>query len=332
MNIRSTFKSLRVWAPVLTIVGMVGLGLPLSSSAQSYPTQTIRLIVPFNPGGGVDVIGRTIAEQLTRQFGHTVVVENKAGAGGNTASAYVARSTPDGYTLLVASNSNSYNDFLYTNTGYDPANDLRRVVQIGRVPMLLLASPKVDVKNVQDVIALAKAKPDTLNFGSGGNGTAEHLVLELFKRRAEIQVAHVPYRGGAQVYTDLMGGQIDFMFNNQLGATPYIKSGQLRAVGLTGKARSAQLPDLPTFAEQGIADFSAAVWWGLMAPAGTPDSVVAELNRMVSAALKSSEVSKRIETLGAEPVGESADKFEAFFAAERATWQRVIKDAGIKIQ
>ena len=198
--------------------------------------------------------------------------------------------------------------------------------------MLLLASPKVEVKSVQDVIALAKAKPDTLNFGSGGNGTAEHLTLELFKRRADIKVGHIPYRGGAQVYTDLMAGQIEFMFNNQLGAMPYIKSGQLRAIGLTGKERSSQLPDLATFAEQGVADFSAAVWWGLMAPAGTPDHVVAELNRMVSAALKSPDVSKRLESLGAEPVGESADKFEAFFALERATWQRVIKESGIKLQ
>lgn len=318
-------------ALAMAAIGAITLASHRDASAQAFPSQPIRLIVPFAPGGAVDVIGRTIGDQLAKQFGHTVVVENKTGAGGNIASSFVARANPDGYTLLVASNSNSYNDFLYSNAGYDPAKDLLRVVQIGQVPMVLLASPKVSPRSVQEVVALAKSQPDTLNFGSGGNGTAEHLVYELFKRRTGIKAAHIPYRGGAQVYTDLIGGQIQFMFNNQLGAMPYIKSGQLRAVGLTGEERSKQLPDLPTFAEQGIPDFTAAVWWGLMAPAGTPDNVVAELNRMVNEVLKSPAIAARLESLGAEPVGGSSDEYEKFFAAERSTWRQVIKDAGIKV-
>lgn len=308
-----------------------GLAGPAAAHAQAFPSQPIRFIVPFAPGGGVDVIGRTLAEAIQKQFGHTVIVENRTGAGGNVASTHVSRAAADGYTVLVGSNSNSYNDFLYSSIGYDPAKDLRRVVQIGRVPMVMLVSPTIEPKTVQEVIALAKAKPGSLNFGSGGNGTAEHLVYELFKRRTGIDAVHVPYRGGAQVYTDLMAGQIQLMFNNQLGATPYIKSGQLRAVGLTGQARSTQLPDLPTFAEQGIADFNAAVWWGLMVPSATPDAQVNEINRMVNAVLQTEEVRNRLQSLGAQPVGGPPSQFEQFFASERSTWERVIKDAGIKL-
>jgi len=318
------------------LLGVIGTIAALAShpaaEAQSFPSQPIHLIVPFSPGGAVDIVGRTIGDALSKQSGHPVIVENKTGAGGNIASAFVARANPDGYTLLVASNSNAYNDFLYSNAGYDPAKDLLRVVQIAQVPMVLLVTPKLPVKNVQEVIALAKAKPDTLNFGSGGNGTSEHLVYELFKRKTGIKAAHVPYRGGGQVYPDLIAGQVQFFFNNQLGAMPYLKSDQLRVVGLTGKERSKQLPDLPTFAEQGMPDFTATVWWGLMAPTGTPRHVVAELNRMVNEALKSPAVAERLESLGAESIGGSPDQYEKFFAAERATWRQVIEDAGIKVQ
>ena len=317
---------------IAAIATLAALASPLIAEAQSFPSQPIHLIVPFSPGGAVDIVGRTIGDALAKQSGHPVIVENKTGAGGNIASGFVARANPDGYTLLVASNSNAYNDFLYANAGYDPAKDLLRVVQIAQVPMVLLVTPKLPVKTVQDVIALAKSKPDTLNFGSGGNGTSEHLVYELFKRKTGIKAAHVPYRGGGQVYPDLIAGQVQFFFNNQLGAMPYLKSDQLRAVGLTGEERSKQLPDLPTFKEQGIADFSATVWWGLMAPAGTPRNVVADLNRMVNEALKSPAVAERLEGLGAEPIGGSSDQYEKFFAAERATWRQVIKDADIKVQ
>lgn len=302
------------------------------SQAQAFPSQPIHLIVPFSPGGAVDVVGRTIGDALAKLTGQSVVVENKTGAGGNIASTFVARANPDGYTLLVASNSNAYNDFLYSNAGYDPAKDLVRVVHIAQVPMVLLVTPKLPVQSVQDVVALAQSKPDTLNFGSGGNGTSEHLVYELFKRKTGIKAAHVPYRGGGQVYPDLIAGQVQFFFNNQLGAMPHLKSGQLRAVGLTGKERSKQLPDLPTFAEQGFPDFTATVWWGLMAPAGTPRNVVAELNRLVNEALRTPAVAERLETLGAAAIGGSPEQYEKFFAAERATWQQVIQDAGIKVQ
>ena len=224
---------------------MIGAAVQAPVRAQSFPSKPIKLIVPFAPGGGVDIVGRTLAENASKQSpGLTVVVENHTGAGGNVGSTSVAKAAPDGYTLLVASNSNSYNNFLYSNMQYDAAKDLAAVVHIARVPMVLLVSPSIPPKTVAEVIALAKAKPGTLNFGSGGNGTAEHMVYELFKRRTGIDALHIPYRGGAQVYTDLIGGQIQLMFNNQLGATQYIRSGQLRAAGITGQSRSPQLPDV----------------------------------------------------------------------------------------
>ena len=310
---------------------VIGAAVPSPARAQAFPSQPIKLIVPFAPGGGVDIVGRTIAEHVAKQSGHAMIVENRTGAGGNVGSTSVAKAAPDGYTLLVGSNSNSYNNFLYANMPYDAARDLQMVVQIGRVPMVLLVSPSIPPKSVGEVLALAKAKPGALNFGSGGNGTAEHMVYELFKRRTGIEAQHIPYRGGAQVYTDLIAGQIQLMFNNQLGATQYIRGGQLRAAGITGQKRSPQLPELPTFEEQGIADFNASVWWGIMAPAGLPRPVLAQLNQMFNAAIASPEMKSRLESLGAQPVGGSAEQFAAFFASERATWQGVIKEAGIKV-
>ena len=317
---------------IFTALGaaLIGGAIHLSAGAQGFPAQPVRFIVPFAPGGGVDIVGRTIAEGISKTSGHAVIVENRTGAGGNVGSAAVAKAAPDGYTLLIASNSNTYNNFLYSNMQYDASRDLQAIVQIARVPMVLLVSPVISAKTVGDVIALAKAKPGTLNFGSGGNGTSEHLVYELFKRRAGINALHIPYRGGAQLYTDLIGGQIQLFFNNQLGAMQYVRAGQLRAAGITSPKRSAQLPDVPTFEEQGFPDFNASVWWGVMGPSGIPRPIVDQLNQMINAAIASPEVARRLESQGAQPVGGSPDQLAAFFASERAIWQAVIRDAGIK--
>ena len=317
---------------MLLVAGMGAAALHAPARAQSFPAQPIKIIVPFAPGGGVDIVGRTIAEQVTRQSGFAMVVENRTGAGGNVGSTLVAKASADGYTLLMASNSTSYNNFLYSNMQYDAARDLQPVVQIGRVPMVLLVSPSIPPRTVGEVVAFARAKPGALNVGSGGNGTSEHLVYELFKRRTGIDAVHIPYRGGAQVYTDLIAGQVQLMFSNQLGATQFIRTGQLRAVGITGLKRSPQLPDVPTFEEQGIADFNASVWWGLVGPAGMPRPIVSLINQMVNEAIAAAEVKGRLESLGAQPVGGSAEQFAAFFSSERATWQGVIKEAGIRIE
>jgi len=235
----------------LGLASLVSLTASESAVAQTYPDKTIRLIVPYGTGGGVDVVARTVADYISNKMGKTVVVENRAGAGGNVGSGFVVKSDPDGYTLLVASNSNAVNNSLYSNMAYDAAKDLTPITLIGTVPMVLLVSQTIAPKTVGEVIALARAKPGSLNVGSGGSGTGEHLAFEMFKRQNQIEAQHVPYRGGTAVYTDLMGGQIQLFFNNQLGASPYIRSGQLKAVGITGDQRSPNFPDLPTFAEQG---------------------------------------------------------------------------------
>ena len=260
-----------------------------------------------------------------------MIVENRTGAGGNVGSTFVAKSEPDGYTLLLGSNANAVNNSLYSNMQYEAATDLTPIILVGTVPMVVLASPAIAPKTVGEMIALAKARPGTLNFGSGGNGTAEHLAFELFKRRTGIDAQHVPYRGGAAVYTDLIGGQIQLMFNNQLGATPYIRSGQLRALGITGNIRSPQLPDVPTLREQGVADFNVSVWWGVIGPAGIAKDTVVQINQLFASSVGSPEVKKRLESLGAQAQGGTPEDFAAFFRSEMATWSGVIKAANIRL-
>jgi tripartite-type tricarboxylate transporter receptor subunit TctC len=290
----------------------------------------VRIVVPVGPGGGVDIVARTIAEEWVRQFGHSVVVENRAGAGGNIGSAAAARAAPDGHTLLLASNSNSYNDLLYSSAGYSPVRDLVPVIQIGRVPTVLVTSPTLQVSGLRDLVEQARARPGWLTFASFGFGSSGHLLFEMFTRRTGIQAVHVPYRNG-QTYPDLIAGRIHAMFNNQLGVMSYIRSGQMRALGVASERRSPQLPDLPTFAEQGIADFSTDVWWGVTASAGTPSAIVTRINGILNRVLAAPAVRSRLEALGATPVGGEPAQFAAFFAAERATWQRVISEANIRI-
>lgn len=316
---------------VLMVLAASLSGLNGAAHAQAYPSKPVRLIVPYAPGGGVDIVARTLADDLTKRLGKTVIVENRSGAGGNVGSTFVAKSEPDGYTLLLGSNANAVNNSLYSNMQYEAATDLTPIILVGTVPMVVLASPTIAPKTVGEMIALAKARPGTLNFGSGGNGTAEHLAFELFKRRTGIDAQHVPYRGGAAVYTDLIGGQIQLMFNNQLGATPYIRSGQLRALGITGNNRSPQLPDVPTFREQGVADFNVSVWWGVIGPAGIAKETVAQINQLFASSVGSPDVKKRLESLGAQAQGGTPEDFAAFFRSEMATWSGVIKAANIRI-
>jgi tripartite-type tricarboxylate transporter receptor subunit TctC len=287
----------------------------LSAQTLAWPTQPVKIIVPFGPGGGVDIVARTIGDEWTRQTGHKVIVENRAGAGGNIGSASVAKSAPDGYTLLLASNSNSYNDFLYSSAGYNPANDLSPVLQIGRVPTVLVVAAGSPFKSVQDVIAAGKADPGKLNFAHFGFGSSGHLLYELFIRRAGISANHVPYKGN-ELYTDMLAGRTDLVFNNQLGVMSYIRAGQMRVLGVASGQRSALLPDVPTISEQGLAGFQADVWWGVMTRAGTPEPVLQRINQLVNEVLRSPEVIKRLEAQGASVVGGSAAQFARFFSAD----------------
>lgn len=311
----------------LAVAGALGA---TSVHAQTWPSQTIRIIVPFGPGGGVDIVARTLSEEWSKQTGHKVVVENRAGAGGNIGSASVAKSAPDGYTILLASNSNSYNDFLYSSAGYNPATELSPVLQIGRVPIVLVAAANSRFKSVQDVIAAAKADPGKLNFAHFGFGSSGHLLYELFIRKAGITANHVPYKGN-ELYTDMLAGRTDLVFNNQLGVMSFVRSGQMRVLGVVSGERSKLLPDVPTMEQQGLADFKADVWWGVMTRAGTPAPVIAQMNEILNKVLRAPEVVKRLEAQGATVVGGSTEQFARFFASERATWQKVISEGKIKI-
>jgi len=299
--------------------------------AQPYPAKPIRLIVPYAPGGGVDIVARAVGQELGKRVNQSIVIENRTGAGGNIGSEAVAKAPPDGYTLLMASPANTINSSLYAKMPYDPLRELVPIALIASVPTVLLANRSLPAQTVKQLVALAKARPGALTYGSGGSGTTEHLAGEMFKSSAGIDMLHVPYKGGAQVMTDLMGGQIALMFVNQLAALPQIKAGKVRALGVASGERSPALPGVPTFAEAGFFDFKVSVWWGVMGPGGLSKDVVAQLNRDIVAALASPEMKERLQSMSARPIGGTPAEFAAFFADETTRWARVVKASGAKV-
>ena len=299
--------------------------------AQSYPAKPIRLIVPYAPGGGVDIVARTTAQELIKRLGQQVIVENRTGAGGNIGSDAVAKAAPDGYTLLMASPANTINPSLYAKMPYDPARDLVAIALVGSVPAVLVANRSLPAHSIKQLVALAKSKPGALTYGSGGSGTTEHLAGEMFKSAAGIDLLHVPYKGGAQVMVDLIAGQIALMFSNQLAVLPHIKSGRMKALGVASNERSAVLPDVPTFTESGFPDLKVSVWWGVMGPAAIPKEIVTQLNRQIVAALASPEMKDRLESMSARPLGGTPEQFAAFFNEETSRWARVVKASGAKV-
>ena len=312
---------------LLTLALMAVAGNAL---AQSYPAKPIRMIVPYAPGGGVDIIARATAQELSKRVGQQVIVDNRTGAGGNVGSDLVAKSAPDGYTLLMASPANTINSSLYAKMPYDPLRDLVAVALIAQVPAVLLANRSLPVANVRQLVTLAKSKPGALTFGSGGSGTTEHLAGEMFRSIAGIDMLHVPYKGGAQVITDVIGGQIALMFVNQVGALPHIQGGKVRGLAVAGSARSPSLPEVPTFVESGYKDFVVSVWWGVMGPSAIPKEIVNQLNREIVASLSSAEMKDRLQTMSAQPIGGSPEQFAAFFAAETKRWAPIVKASGAR--
>jgi tripartite-type tricarboxylate transporter receptor subunit TctC len=312
------------------VIGTAGIAVYADAGAQTYPVRPVRIIVPYAPGGGVDIVARALGQELTKRLGQQIVIENKTGAGGNIGTDAVAKATPDGYTLLIASPANAVNPTLYSKLPFDPVRDLTPVALIATVPAVLLASPALQARSVKELIALAKAKPDTLTFGSGGSGTTEHLAGEMLKTQAGIDMLHVPYKGGAAVLPDLISGQIALFFVNQLFALPYVKAGTVKALGVASDERSPALPDVPTFAESGFADFRVSVWYGIMAPAATPKAIVAQLNREIVAALGSPAMSERLQAMSAKPLPGTSAQFGAFFNEEMARWAKVVKTSGAK--
>ncbi len=307
------------------------LALTVQSAAQTYPERVVRIINPYPPGGSVDVMARILAQKLSDDLGHQFIVENRAGGGGNTGSEFVAKADPDGYTLLfTAPGPLTVNQTLYSKLPFDPAKDFAPIALFATAPIVLIVNPAVPAHSVQELIALAKKEPGKINFASAGNGTTNHLSGELFKSMAKIDIVHGPYRGAGPAMNDLIGGHVQMFFDLMPVVLPQIAAGKVRALANAGAKRPAAMPDLPTVAEQGLPGFDASSWYGLVAPANTPEPVLAKLREEVAKALKTPAMAARIRELGSEPGTAFGKDFGAFMAAETKKWAEVIRASGAK--
>lgn len=305
--------------------------LPSLAAAQSFPTKPIRIVVPFPPGGSTDLLARRIGEKLAAVWGQPVVVDNRAGAGGTLGADYVAKSAPDGYTLLMGvTGSNAIANALYPKLPYDVVKDFAPVSLVVSSPLVLVRNPSFAPKTVQEVVAAAKAKPGSISYGSPGNGTSMHLTGEMFKLSAKVSMLHIPYRGSAGALSDLMGGQIDTMFGDFLVVWPQLEAGKLQPIAVTSKTRHKMLPNVPTIAESGYPGFEALSWQGLFAPAATPPAVVEQLNREVNKALASADIQEYFGSRGFTLGGSSATEFKAFVKVEADKWAKIVQASGAK--
>jgi tripartite-type tricarboxylate transporter receptor subunit TctC len=301
--------------------------------AQPYPGKPIRLVVPFPPGGSADIIGRTLAQRLSEQMGQPVVVENRAGASAIIGSEYVAKSPPDGYTLLLGNvGSMTIHPFLYPNLPYDPIKDFAPVTLVGAVTSVVVVTASLPVNNIAELVAWAKANPGKLNFTSSGAGSSTHLTGELLRLRTGIKMEHISYKGSAPALVDLIAGNVQLMFENLPSVLPHIKAGRVRALATTAAKRSSALPDVPTMIEAGFAGFDMVSWQGILVPAGTPQEIVARLNSEIVKALQTREVRDGYAKLGVDVLGNTPDQFAAYIRQEQAKWSNIVKDAGIKLQ
>ena len=314
-----------------TIIVAASLAATSAPAQTDWPTKPVRIVVPFAAGGTTDITARVIAEQLTQSLKQACVIDNRAGAGGNVGATEVARAGPDGYTYLMGTpGTQAINQFLYPKMPYDTVKDFAPVSFVVRVPNVLVVNPGVGAKTIAELVAIAKARPGALSYGSPGNGSTGHLSTELFKSRAGIFAVHIPYRGSGPMLLDLMAGQIQMAVDNLPSAIPHIRSGKLVALGVTSEARNAQLPDVPTIASA-LPGYAAESWFVLMAPAGTPPAIVSRLSGEVDRILKKPEVVERFKGLGAEPVGGTPERLAQFIVAETRKWQQVVKASGAKV-
>lgn len=300
-------------------------------AAQPYPAKSVKLIVPFAPGGGSDVIGRFMAQRLGAALGQPVVVENRAGAGGVIGVEAGIKSPPDGYTLtLIPSSYTAYPSMYKLN--FDPIGDLAPIIQISQGPLLVVVPPSLPVRTAQDLIALARSRPGRLNFASPGHGTTLQLATVLFATMAGIKLNHVPYKGTGPALTDTIAGQTDLYFSGIAAALPHVRSGRLRAIAVTTIRRVAAVPDVPTIAESGVPDYEVVVWYGLGGPKGLPRAIVDRINSEATAALKSREVEEQLQIDGLSPAGGTPEQFLARIKKEIEVWRKVVDDAGVKVE
>ncbi len=298
--------------------------------AQGYPSKTVRLIVPFAAGGSTDIMGRLVAQKLSALWGQQVVVDNRPGGSTVIGTDIVAKSAPDGHTLLVTPAPFTIVPSLLKKLPYDPAKDFEPITLINTTPLVVIVHPGVPAKNIKELIVLAKARPGVLNFGSSGSGGSNHLAGELFNAMANVKITHVPYKGNGPAMTDLLGGHIDMAYNGLTSALQHIKTGKLRALGVTSLKRTAALPDMPTLDEQGLKGFQAVAWNGLTGPAGTPKAAVERTAGDVARLMKSPELAEYLKREGSDPVGSTTAEYREFLNGEIAKWKKVIERAGIK--
>lgn len=314
---------------VLVLFALFALLVPNAGAQTDFPSKPIKFIVPGPPGGPTDTTSRIIASEMQKMLGQPVVLENKPGGGNNIGADFVAKSAPDGYTILMGNiASHAINQSLYKKLPFDPIKDFEPVSQVVQYPLLFVVHPSVPAKNVQEFIAYAKANPGKLNRASSGSGTSMHLAGEIFQSMTGLDMPHIPYKGSGPALTDLMSGQVQLLFDSIGTSLPLVKSGKLRALGVTGTTRSPVAPDVPTIAEQGVPGYSAMGWLGVLVPAKTPPAIVAKLHNAVVSALKVPSVAKTFSSMGMEVVGSTPKEFAAFIKAETIKWGRAVRESG----
>jgi tripartite-type tricarboxylate transporter receptor subunit TctC len=321
MNLARSY-TLALILSLLTIAG--------TASAQTYPDRPITLVVPYPAGGGNDVLGRLVGERMSKALGGTIIVENRGGAGGTIATRQVAKSAPDGYTMLIATSSLAINPSLYPNVGYDPIKDFAPIGLLASGANVVLVHPSVPANSIQQLIALAKKNPGKLNFASTGSGSSVHLAAELFASMAGININHVPYRGSGPALNDLLGGHVTMMFATLPSAIGIVKGGKVRALAVSSAKRSEVFPELPTIAEAGLTGYAAELHYGLVAPAGMPRPIVDRLNAALRSALEDPTLRERLAREGAVPLPSTPEEYAADIAAEERMWGKIVRDAGVK--
>jgi tripartite-type tricarboxylate transporter receptor subunit TctC len=316
----------------LRIFTGAALALPVSlAHAQNYPAKAIRIVVPLAAGGPGDVLARAVGQKLAESVGQPVVVDNRPGANTNIGNEAVAKSAPDGYTLLMSASTLTINPSLYANLAYDPVKSFAPVTLVATTPLVLVVHPSLPVKSVKELIALAKAKPGQLLYGSAGSGSTLHLAGEMFNSMAGVKIVHVPYKGVTNAFSDLLGGQIPIMYPGAPIALPQVQAGKLRALATTGDKRSAAAPELPTIAEAGLAGYEVSVWYGVLAPAGTPPAIINRLHAELVKIVQSPDITARWAALGAEPLVNTPEQFTEFLKKDLVKWTKVVRESGAKV-
>jgi tripartite-type tricarboxylate transporter receptor subunit TctC len=316
----------------VVLVAAVLVSFASAASAQKYPDRPVRIVVPFPAGGGTDMLARLLVQKTAERIGANFVIDNRAGAGGTIGTEIVAKAAADGYTLLIASSSHTINPSVYKKIGYDPAGDFAPITLIASGPGLLVVHPSVPAKSVKELIALGKSKPGQLNYASAGNGTPPHLAAELFKSMAGVDFVHVPYKGNVPAFADLISGAVSLSFPTITSGLPQVRAGKLRALGVTSRQRSAVVPDVPTIAESGLPGYEATTWYGMLAPAKTPRSIVNRLNQEMSDVLKLPDIREKLLAQGLEPVGNKPAEFASIISTELVKWSKVVATAGLKAE